>query len=68
MNMGWICSRCQKSNAPSVLSCGCIAVTQPAIIPINPMPYWPIPIYVEPWQPPNWTQPWQPYFEVTCQS
>lgn len=33
---GWICARCQRSNAPFVAECPCTAVAQPA---------WPVTTY-----------------------
>jgi hypothetical protein len=54
-NTGWICARCQKSNAPHVNSCDCLPTTQTLpyvpnpFFPIYPQPIYPNPIY--PWDP-----------------
>jgi len=49
-NYGWICTRCNKSNAPHVNSCDC----SPAYAGAYPYP-------VQPYQPYNPIQPYQPY-------
>lgn len=65
MNYGWICSRCNRSNAPFVRECGC---SQPVFVPtVYPGPST-APDIGTPWSPnvPGTSDPLPPLPSIIC--
>jgi hypothetical protein len=65
-NTGWICARCQKSNAPFIASCDCKPIEK--TLPYQPYPFIPFPNpipFPAPIIPFDPLIPWYPYPYIT---
>lgn len=47
-NIGWICARCSKSNAPHINSCDCSVATAPTVVPYPIFIPYTVPVPIPP--------------------